>query len=78
MGVEEFLNILDENIIYEIPEDVTEFIEMFKKRSNENTDDLNEINDSTEMIAVSTNVALQNLNTIHTFFTGRTEKNRQK
>ena len=67
MGAEEFLNIPDENIIYEVPEDVTGFIEMFKKRSDGNTNDLDEMDDSTEVVAVSTNVALQSLNTIHTF-----------
>lgn len=67
MGAEEFLNIPDEDIIYEVPEDVTGFIEMFKKRSDGNPDDLDEMDDSTEVITVSTNVALQSLNTIHTF-----------
>jgi len=67
MGAEEFLNIPDDNIIYEVPEDVTGFIEMFKKRSDGNTDDLDEMDDSIEVVAVSTNVALQSLNTIHTF-----------
>ena len=51
MGVKEFLNISEENIVYEFPEDIMKFIEIFKKKY-ENTD---EVNDSTEMVTISTN-----------------------
>src|SRR6266536_2494196 len=32
IGVKEFLNIPEENIVYEVPEDIMEFIEIFKKK----------------------------------------------
>ena len=48
MRVKEFLNIPEENIVYEVPEDITEFIEIFKKKY-ENTNDLDEVDDSTEV-----------------------------
>src|SRR4051794_15681721 len=64
MEAEEFLNIPEENIIYEVPEDITGFIEMFKKKS---ADNLDEMDDSTEVVTISANVALKSLNTEHTF-----------
>ena len=67
MPIEEFLNIPEENIMYEVPEDIAEFIEMFKKKYEENTDDLDEVDDSTEVVTISTNVALKSLSTVHTF-----------
>lgn len=64
MKAKEFLNMSGENIVYEVPEDITEFIEMLKKRSDENID---EMDDSFEVVTVSTNEALKNLNTVNTF-----------
>ncbi|RGB32486.1 hypothetical protein C1646_670084 [Rhizophagus diaphanus] len=51
MGAKELLNIPKENIVYKVPKDITEFIEIFKKQSEENTNDLNdldEMDDSTK------------------------------
>ena len=70
MDVKELLNIPEENIIYEIPEDdqiVAELIEIFKKKPDENTNDLNEIDDSTEIETVKPSVALKCLTSVHTF-----------
>lgn len=67
MGAKEFLSIPEEDIVYEVPDDITDFIEIFKKQSEENTNDLDEMDDSTEVITISTNVALKSLNTVHTF-----------
>jgi len=64
MKAKEFLNIPEENIIYEVPEDITGFIEMFKKKSANNLD---EMDDSTEVVTISANVALKDLNTVNTF-----------
>ncbi|CAB5391345.1 unnamed protein product [Rhizophagus irregularis] len=80
MGAKEFLNIPEENIVYEVPEDITEFIEIFKKQSEENTNDLNdldEIDDSTEVVTVGTNVALKSLNTVHTYLLQQENSNEQ-
>ena len=66
MRVKEFLNIPEENIVYEVPEDITEFIEIFKKKY-ENTNDLDEVDDSTKVVTISTNATLKSLNTMHTF-----------
>jgi hypothetical protein len=60
METKEFLNIPEEKIIYEVPEDITEFIEIYKKKSDKNTDNLDEMDDSTEVVTVSINVALKN------------------
>ncbi|CAG8742791.1 2285_t:CDS:2 [Rhizophagus irregularis] len=80
MGTKEFLNIPEENIVYEVPEDITEFIEIFKKQSEENTNDLNdldEIDDSTKIVTVGTNVALKSLNTVHTYLLQQENSNEQ-
>ncbi|GBC49167.1 hypothetical protein GLOIN_2v1771578 [Rhizophagus irregularis DAOM 181602=DAOM 197198] len=44
-GAKEFLNIPEENIVYKVPENITEFIEIFKKQSEENTNDLNDLDE---------------------------------
>ena len=70
MEVKELLNIPEEKIICEIPEDdqiITKLIEIFKKKSDENTDNLNEMDYSNKVVTVSSSVALKNLTTIHTF-----------
>ncbi|CAB5366685.1 unnamed protein product [Rhizophagus irregularis] len=78
MDAEEFLNIPEENIVYEIPEDnqiITELVEMFKKKSDENTDDLDEMDDSTEVVPVSIKVALKSLKKLHTFLLQQEDTN---
>jgi hypothetical protein len=77
MGAKEFLNIPEENIVYEVPEDITEFIEIFKKQSEENINDLDEVDDGTEVVIVSTSVALTSLNTVHTFLLQQENSNEQ-
>ncbi|CAB5387130.1 unnamed protein product [Rhizophagus irregularis] len=66
---QEFLNIPEEDITYEIFEDdqiITELIDIFKN-SYENTEDLDEIDDSDKIITISTNVALKSLETVNIF-----------
>src|SRR3954447_11918415 len=55
MQVNEFLNIPEKDITYEIFEDdqiIAEFVDIFKN-SNENTEDLDEIDDSDEVVTIS-------------------------
>ena len=69
MRVNEFLNISKEDIVYEIFENdqiIMELVGIFKK-SNENTDDLDEMDDSDEVVTISTNVALKSLETLNMF-----------
>ena len=69
MRVNEFLNIPKEDIIYEIFEDdqiIMELVDIFKT-PNENTDDLDEMDDSDEVVTISTNVALKSLETVNMF-----------
>ncbi|EXX64301.1 hypothetical protein RirG_144050 [Rhizophagus irregularis DAOM 197198w] len=69
MRVKEFLNIPEEDITYEIFEDeqiITELINIFKN-SYENTEDLDEIDDSDEIVTISTNIALKSLETVNMF-----------
>lgn len=81
IGAKEFPNISEENIVYEVPEDIMEFIEIFKKQSEENTNDLmndlDEMDDSAEVVTVSTNVALKSLNTVHIFLLQQENSNKQ-
>jgi hypothetical protein len=77
MRAKEFLNIPEENIIYEVPEDITEFIEIFKKQSEENINDLDEVDDGTEVVIVSTSIALTSLNTMYTFLLQQENSNEQ-
>ena len=59
--VNEFLNIPEEDITYEIFEDdqiIMELVDIFKN-SNENTEDLDEIDDSDKVVIISTNIALK-------------------
>ena len=70
MQVKEFLNLPDEKIVYEVLDDdkiIIELVDIFKKRSNENIDDLDEIDDSTEMVVINTSVALKSLETVNAF-----------
>ncbi|CAB5382754.1 unnamed protein product [Rhizophagus irregularis] len=59
----------EEDITYEIFEDdqiITELIDIFKN-SYENTEDLDEIDDSDEIVTISTNIALKSLETVNMF-----------
>ena len=71
MELEEFITIPEENMVCEILDDdeiITELVNNFKKRSDgENTDDLDEMDDSIEEEEISFNVALKNLKKVHTF-----------
>ena len=73
MEAKEFLNIPEENIVYEIPKDdqiIIDLVEIFKRKSDDdNIDNLDEdeIDDSIEVETVSTNIALKSLKTVHTF-----------
>ena len=71
MNAKEFLNISEENIVYEVPEDIIEFIEMLKKRSDENND---EMDDSIETEIINANVALKSLKNMHTFLLQQEKK----
>src|SRR6266542_3173365 len=72
MNAKELLNISEENIVCEISKDdqiITELVEFFKKKSDNNTDDLDEdeVDDSVEMETISANIALKGLKTVNTF-----------
>jgi len=70
MHVKEFLNFSDENIVYEILDDnqiITELVNIFKEKFNENIDDSDKIDDSTETEVINTRVALKSLKTVHKF-----------
>lgn len=69
MQAEEFLNIPEENIVYEIPKDdkiIEELVFLFKNTDKENMD-LEEIDDSDEIPVISTSVAIASLETVRTF-----------
>ncbi|GBB85688.1 hypothetical protein RclHR1_12170001 [Rhizophagus clarus] len=69
MRVNEFLNFSEEDVTYEIFEDdqiIMELVDIFKN-SDENTDDLDEIDDSDEIVTISTSVALKSLETVNMF-----------
>jgi hypothetical protein len=64
MEVKEFLTIPEENIVYEIPDDISEFADMFK---NDLTNHPDEIDDSAEIEIICVNKALQGLKTVNSF-----------
>jgi hypothetical protein len=69
MRTEEFLNIPEENIVYEVPKDdkiVEELIYLFKNNEKENVD-LKKMNDSDEIPIVSASTAIASLETVCTF-----------
>ena len=71
MELEEFLTIPEEKIVCEILDDdeiITELVNNFKKKSNEEeTNNLDEMDDSIEEEVISFNAALKSLKKIHTF-----------
>jgi hypothetical protein len=69
MKVKEFLTIPEEDNVYEILEDdqiITELVNTFKS-NRDGIDNLDDMDDSTEVPTVSINVALKSLKNIHTF-----------
>ena len=69
MQVKEFLTIPDENIVYEIP-DISELAEMFKNN-------LDEMDDSTEVEKICINEALQSLKAVNLFLLQQENANEQ-
>ena len=71
MELEEFLTIPKEKIVCEILDDdeiITDLVNNFKKKSNEEeTNNLDEMDDSIEEEVISFNVALESLKKVHTF-----------
>ena len=70
MKVEEFLTIPEEDIVFEVPEDdqvIADLVNIFKKSNEQNINDIDEMDDSTEISIISNNVALKSLKNIHTF-----------
>ncbi|CAG8700125.1 14900_t:CDS:1, partial [Dentiscutata heterogama] len=71
MQVEEFLNIPDENLAYEIPDDelaIAELVEIFKNSDTvEDLDEVDEIDDSLEVPIVSADSALEGLETAYMY-----------
>ncbi len=70
MKVEEFLTIPEEDIVFEDLEDdqiIADLINAFKKSDEENINDIDEMDDSTEVSIINSNVALKSLKNIHTF-----------
>ncbi len=70
MKVEEFLTIPEEDIVFEDLEDdqiIADLINAFKKSDEENINDIDEMDDSTEVPIINSNVALKSLKNIHTF-----------
>jgi hypothetical protein len=69
MRVEEFLNIPEENVIYEVPKDdhiIEELVYLFKNTDEENMD-LEEMDDSNESPVISASTAIASLETVRTF-----------
>ena len=67
MKVEEFLNLPDENIIYEILDDndiITELVDTFKKKTDESLDD---DDDSIEIEPISISTVSNSLENIRAF-----------
>lgn len=72
MELEEFLTIPEENMVCEILDDdeiITELVNNFKKKSNEENADYldDEMDDSIEEEVISFNVALKSMKKVHTF-----------
>ncbi|CAB5363548.1 unnamed protein product [Rhizophagus irregularis] len=64
MEVKELLTIPEEYIVYEIPDDISEFADMFKNGSTNHPD---EIDDSAEIKIICVNKALQGLKIVNLF-----------
>ena len=70
MQVEEFLTLSEENIVYEVPEEdhiITELVDIFKQRPDENLDGDERDDDSIEIELVSISSASRSLENICTF-----------
>jgi hypothetical protein len=77
MQMKEFLTIPEEDIIYEVLEDdqiIAELVNIFKSGEN-NINDLDEMDDSTEIPIISTNVAFKSLENIRTFLLQQEDTN---
>ncbi|GES83520.1 tigger transposable element-derived protein 4-like [Rhizophagus clarus] len=72
--VKEFLIISEENIVYEIPDDISEFANMFK---NGFTNHIDKIDDSTEIEIIGINKALEGLKTVNLFLFQQENANEQ-
>lgn len=69
MQAEEFLNIPEEDVVYEVPKDdqvIEELIYLFKNTDKEDMD-LDEMDDSDEIPIISPNAAIASLETVRTF-----------
>ncbi|CAG8769377.1 17727_t:CDS:2, partial [Rhizophagus irregularis] len=64
MEVKEFLTISEENIVYEIPDDISKFADMFKNGPTNHPD---EIDDSAKIEIICVNKALQGLKIVNSF-----------
>jgi hypothetical protein len=64
MQIKEFLTIPEEDIVYEIPDSISEFAKLFRNRV---TDHLDEADNSTEVEIICINKALQSLKTVNLF-----------
>ena len=70
MKVKEFLTIPEEDTVFEVLKDdqiIKDLVNIFKKSNEENVNDIDEMDDSTEIPIISNNVALKSLKNIHTF-----------
>lgn len=70
MQLEEFLNIPEENIVYEVPQDdkiIEELAEIYKKEMNVPADDFDDDDDSIERPMVDSKEALKSLETVRSF-----------
>ena len=66
MQTEEFLNIPEENVVYEVSKDdqvIEELVYLFNKKNM----DLDEIDDSNEIPIISPSAAIASLETVRTF-----------
>lgn len=74
MQMKEFLTIPEEDVVYEIPDDISEFANMFR---NGATDHPDEADDSTEIEIICINKALQSLKTVNLFLLQQEDANEQ-
>ncbi|CAG8812517.1 20068_t:CDS:1, partial [Cetraspora pellucida] len=82
MEVDEFLNILNENIIYEVPDDkvIEELVNIFSSEGTNKSskmDNSDKLNNSIELLIISANAALKNLKSIRLFLLQQDEVNEQ-
>ncbi|CAG8612459.1 5428_t:CDS:1, partial [Diversispora eburnea] len=69
MGIEEFLFVPKENIVYEDLKDneiIIELVDIFKK-SEENIEDVEELDDSIEPVIIDISVALKSIENVQMF-----------